>query len=204
LNFQSVKRKFFLVANIARTSEFSLNDLPGAGRMDIVCRFIAQSLFISHGVRRDSAAIVTLLGEPEPPKTVLIKGDEVKYMSPDERNIAGLLKKSLRLKVEKSWKKSSPGIYISSKDVEEVLDCFQSSKIVYLREDGQDLVKNISIDDFLFVLGDHIGVPDELEQIIISKSDMVASLSPISLQADQCIIILHNILDRIERGWSCG
>jgi len=47
-------------------------------------------------------------------------------------------------------------------------------------------------------LGDHLGVREEDERLILKYSDMIISLSPISLQADQCIVIVHYELDRID------
>jgi tRNA (pseudouridine54-N1)-methyltransferase len=195
----SKQRRFLLIANKAKTYDFNINDLPGdGGRMDIVCRFVAQSLFISHGVRRDSCAIVILLGEPEPPKTIVVDGEKVRYMSPDERNIAGLIKKALKKSfgVEKDlWIESTPGVYVSSIEPKKLIERY-CGKIIYLREDGDDIAKTGEIEYATFIIGDHIGVPNSLESYIISRAHKTISISPISLQADQCVVIIHNFLDR--------
>ncbi|HIP63446.1 MAG TPA: tRNA (pseudouridine(54)-N(1))-methyltransferase TrmY [Archaeoglobus profundus] len=194
-------RGFLVIGNKAVTRPFSLKDLAGsAGRMDILCRCVAQAMFISHGIRRDSEIYLLLLGDPDPPKALKILGNEVKYMAPDERNIGGLIRKALSIKVDKDWKISTPGIYIARKSLKDLLDELSNKydQIIYLREDGVDIREIVSkIKNPLFILGDHIGVREEDEKLILKYADMIISLSPISLQADQCIVIVHYELDRI-------
>jgi len=192
-------RAFLIVGNKAVTKPFSLKDLAGsAGRMDIICRCIAQALFISHGIRRDVEVYVLLLGKPDPPKALKILGKEVKYMAPDERNIGGLIRKALSLEVGKDWKQSTPGIYIARKSLKELLD--ELSKrfdVVYLREDGVDIRKiACEFKNPLFVLGDHIGLKPEDEELVLNYAKQIVSVSKLSLQADQCIVIVHYELDR--------
>jgi len=196
-------RGFLVVGNKAVTKPFSLKDLAGsAGRMDILCRCVAQALFISHDVRRDSEIYLLLLGKPDPPKALRILGSEVRYMAPDERNIGGLIRKALQIKVDRDWKLSTPGIYIARKDLKNLLDELSSrfGQIIYLREDGVDIREiACNLKDPLFILGDHIGIKEEDEKVVLKYTDMIVSLSPLSLQADQCIVITHYELDRCSR-----
>lgn len=195
-------RAFLIVGNKAATKPFNLNDLAGsAGRMDILCRCVAQALFISHGIRKDVEVYLLLLGEPDPPKVIRIVGSEVKYMAPDERNIAGLLRKALTVDAGNEWMKSSPGIYIARKSLSELLDELSSKyQVIYLREDGED-IRNAAkdLDNPLFVLGDHLGLNEELESIVLNHTSKIVSVSPLSLQADQCIVIAHYELDRVQQ-----
>jgi len=193
-----MKRVFVLIANKAVTKPFNLNDLAGsAGRMDIVCRFISQSLFISHGIRKNSEVYVILKGEPEPPKALKIIGSEVKYLAPDERNIGGMIRKALGVDVDRNWKKVSPGVYISKKGLEDLLGELVGN-FYYLKEDGED-VFNVRLTNPVFILGDHLGVTEEDEEIIMEKAEKI-SLGKISYQADQCVTILNYILDRYDNG----
>lgn len=192
-------RRFLIVGNLASTQPFSLNDLPGAGRMDILCRCVAQSLFISHGIRKNVEVYLLLLGQPDPPKSVKICGYEVKRMAPDERNIAGHIKKALKLKTGYNWRKVHSGVYISKKGLRDLIDELKCCEIYYLREDGTDIRSIVSeIKEPLFVLGDHIGLKPEDEKIILDYTKEIISVSPLSLQSDQCIVIVHYELDRVE------
>ena len=192
-------RGFLVVGNKAVTKPFSLKDLAGsAGRMDILCRCVAQALFISHGIRRDTEIYLLLLGEPDPPKALMIRGSEVRYMAPDERNIGGLIRKALGLEVGREWRRSTPGIYVARKDLKDLLEeLSRKYEVIYLREDGVDIREVACVlRNPLFVLGDHLGLREEHERIVLNYASKVISLSPLSLQADQCIVIAHYELDR--------
>lgn len=193
-------RAFLVVGNKAVTQPFNLNDLPGAaGRMDILCRCVAQALFYSHGVRKDTEIYLLLMGG-EPNKAIRINGSEVKYMSPDERNIGGLLRKALE-NDKAEWRRSTPGIYSAVKGFKELLQELTNYSPIYLREDGQDIREFSSqLKNPLFVMGDHLGLSEEMERILTSYTDKILSLSSIPLQADQCILISHYELDRVNMG----
>ena len=65
--------------------------------------------------------------------------------------------------------------------------------------DGKD-IRNVvnSMNNPMFVLGDHIGVKSEDEEIIMEFAKEIICVSPLSLQADQCIVIVHYELDRLQ------
>lgn len=193
-------RAFFIVGNKAVTEPFSLNDLPGAGRMDILCRCVAQALLISHGIRRDCEIYLMLLGEPEPPKVIKIVGKEVKNLSPDERNIGGLIRKALSIEVENEWRKSSPGIYVAKNGLDSLLnELSKNYEIIYLREDGKDIRKEAKkLKNPLLILGDHLGLKNENEKIVLKYAKLIVCVSPLSLQADQCITIVNYEMDRSQ------
>ncbi|OYT34104.1 tRNA (pseudouridine(54)-N(1))-methyltransferase TrmY [Archaeoglobales archaeon ex4484_92] len=191
-------RSFLVIGNYAHTEPFKLNDLPGAGRIDILCRCVAQALFISHSIRNYVEVYLLLLGPPNPPKAIKIVGNEVKRMSPDERNIAGHIRKALKKDTNKSWSKVHSGVYIAKKNLEELLRELSSKyEIYYLHENGEDL-HNIakSIKNPLFVIGDHYGLTQDQEKVTKSFARKVVRVSHISLLAEQCITIVHYLLDR--------
>jgi len=191
-------RSFLLVANMAVTKPFNLNGLPNAGRMDLVCRCVAQALFISHGIRKNVHIYVLLLGPPDQPKALLIKGDKVRSMAPDERNIGGIIRKALDIPSINMWRESTTGVYVAKKDIDLLLKD-SSSPIVYLCEEGTDIRTVASkLSDGFFILGDHQGLTCEQKASIRDHVDHTVSVSPNSLQADQCITIVHNELDRMS------
>lgn len=192
-----MSRVFVIIANKAVTGPFNLNDLAGsAGRMDLVCRFISQALFISHGIRKDSKVYAVLKGPPEPVKVLRIDGSDVKYLAPDERNIAGMINKALKVKAEREWRKVSPGVYISRIDLKDLLEFLaKEGEMYYLREDGEP-VENVDFSNPVFILGDHTGVSEGDEEIILRLCRKVVSLGEIPYQADQCVTVLNYIMDR--------
>lgn len=137
-----------------------------------------------------------LLGEPNPPKTVRIDGAEVKYLNPDERSTAALIRNALLQKGE-GERKCSPGIYVSERSYEEVLsNISKESKMLYLKEEGED-IRNVDLpEDCTFVLGDDQDLTKEEEHILMSYDPRKVSLGPLSYHADHCITIVNNELDR--------
>lgn len=191
-------RSFLIIGNDAVTEPFSLNDIPGAGRMDILCRCVSQALFLSHSIRKDVEIFLLLLGKPDPPKAIRIVSNEIRRMSPDERNIAGHIRRALGVKLAKNWTETNSGIFVARKSLEELLsELSKRYSVYYLREDGREIDEVVSfIKDPLFVLGDHKGVKSDDESIILNFATMIVSVSKLSLMAEQCIVITHHKLDK--------
>lgn len=191
-------KDFLIIGHKAVTGSFSLNDLPGAaGRMDILCRCINAALFLSHDLRRDVRVFLLLKGEPSPPKVIRFDSGAVRYLNPDERSAASLIKKALEKKALDFWTESTQGVSVKKGDLDDLLKEMKK-KIIYLREDGEDIRKK-EINDYsdpLFVLGDHLGLTDHEEEIIRGYDHEIISVGPSSLHADHCIILLHNEMDR--------
>uniref|UniRef100_A0A7J2TKK5 tRNA (pseudouridine(54)-N(1))-methyltransferase n=1 Tax=Archaeoglobus fulgidus TaxID=2234 RepID=A0A7J2TKK5_ARCFL len=194
-------RGFLIVGNEAFTEPFNLNDLPGAGRIDVLCRCVSQALFLSHSIRKDVEVYLLLLGKPDPPKAVKIVSNELKRMSPDERNIAGHIRKAVGFKISKEWTETNSGIFVARKDIRELLEELSKKyKIYYLREDGRDIRDEVSsIKSPLFVLGDHLGLKQSEEDAVLEMAEKVISVSRLSLMAEQCITIVHYELDRLDK-----
>ncbi|HEX7627655.1 MAG TPA: tRNA (pseudouridine(54)-N(1))-methyltransferase TrmY, partial [Candidatus Methanoperedens sp.] len=174
------------------------NDLPGAaGRMDILCRCVNASLFLSHDLRRDVRVFLIMKGEPSPPKLIRFDGSMIRYLSPDERSAASLIKKALEKNAQDFWTESTPGVSVRKGDLEDLLKELDK-KIIYLREDGEDIRKKMFAEAFdtLFVLGDHLGLTEDEERIVVGYDPEIISVGPLSLHADHCIVLLHNEMDR--------
>ena len=191
-------RRFIVIGHRAITSaDFKLDDLCGStGRLDILLRCVNAAFFLSHGIRRDVEITLMLLGEPNPPKTIRINGTEVKYLNPDERSTAALIRNALLQKGE-GERKCSPGIFVSERSYEEVLsNISKESKVYYLKEDGEDIRKVPLGEDVTFVLGDDRDLTDVEEEILMRYEPKKLSLGPISYHADHCVTVVNNELDR--------
>ncbi|AEF97096.1 UPF0217 protein [Methanotorris igneus Kol 5] len=201
-------REFIFKANKTITSSnINLKDLPGScGRLDLVCRCVSSAFFLSHDIRRDVIFYAVFYGEPNPPVALKFVGNELKKVSPDERNIAIFIKKALK-KFEETpenkkteWTESTPGIYVAKKEFRDIIleKKNEGKRILYLHKEGKDF-ENVKInenEDVMFVLGDHIGIGEEDEKFLEDIGAEKVSLSPLELHADHCIVIVHNILDK--------
>ncbi|MCK5309526.1 MAG: tRNA (pseudouridine(54)-N(1))-methyltransferase TrmY [Thermoplasmata archaeon] len=185
---------------VCTDGRFSLNDLTGStGRLDILLRCINSSFMLSNDIRRDIDLYLVLQGEPDAPKTLLLRGSELKYLNPDERATASLVKNALMQKnITEEWRKSTPGIMIARLDFPSLLKQLENRRIVYLKEEGQSLNDaELSMDD-VFVLGGKEDISAQEEELISKWPDTLKiSLGPKSLHADHCITVALNALDNL-------
>ena len=194
-------KRFVVVGHRAATSgDFKLDDMAGgAGRLDILLRCINSALFLSHGIRRDAEIYLVLLGEPNPPRTIRINGGEVRYLNPDERSTGALVRNALLKKLDDEEIRSSPGIYVSKRSFEQVLqDLAPISRLVYLKEDGKDVREQDLDGDVTFIISDHQDLREDEERLLMERSPLTVTLGPTSYHADYCITIMLNELDRRE------
>ncbi len=190
-------KRFAIVGHLAATAgTFSLNDLPGsAGRMDVLCRCVNAALFLSHDLRDDVECYLILCGEPGPEKTVLFVGGEVRYLSPDERSSASLIKKALALPCGDTFRESTPGVYVRRGGLARLLG---EHPFAVLAEEGSDIRHESSLPE-AYLLSDHRNFSSEELELIAGRSRH--SVGPKSLHADHAITVLQNELDRREHGW---
>lgn len=193
-------KEFILLSLKARTDpDFSLDDLPGAGRMDLICRTISNTLWISNELRRDSVIHVSMNGPRASPKIISFDGKTLKGLDPDERSIAKAiklaLKEGLNLKLNEE-KEVSGGIKISKKAFETLIKEKSGNQLVYLHPKGEDLREFRFNKDLIFILGDNIGLPRKTEKLLDRLGAKKIKLGPKMIFASHCPVIVHNELDR--------
>jgi tRNA (pseudouridine54-N1)-methyltransferase len=199
LELEGMRRFIVIGHRVATSGDFNLNDLCGsAGRLDILLRCINSSFFLSHAIRRDVELFLILKGEPHPPRTIRVNGREIKYLNPDERSTAALIRNALLKKLDGEVR-STPGIYISKRNFEDVIEEVAKTQLIYLKEDGEN-IKDVKIkDNATFVLSDDRNLNEEEESILEKYNAHKVSLGPLDLHTDHCIILVHNEMDRRDK-----
>jgi tRNA (pseudouridine54-N1)-methyltransferase len=188
---------FAIVGHLARTDgNFSINDLPGSGgRMDILCRCVNASLFLSHDLRRDVDCYLILLGAPSGPKTVKFSGSAVRSLSPDERSAAALIKKVIDVPCGSEFREGAEGVSIRKGGLERLA---QDMPLAVLDETGED-IRKAPVLPGAFLLSDHQNFTDAENELV--RDCPRYSVGPKCLHADHTITVLHNELDRRMSGW---
>ncbi len=182
----------------ATTPEFFLKDLPGSGgRMDLVARCVISALWLSRDMRRDSRIVFSLNGPPDPPLAISFDGGELERVSPDERNISIWIKKTLKQRkdVGEDWLETHKGIQISRKSFWNLLEERKDKNLYILQEEGDDIREVKPRGEDIFVLGDHIGLPENGKFAEKFGAKRI-SVGPESYFSSQSISIVHNELDR--------
>ncbi len=200
----SMKRFVVTGHRAVTTGDFKLDDISGgAGRLDILVRCVNSALFLSHGIRKDSECWLILEGGEDAPKTVIFKGESVRYLNPDERSTASLIRNALMKPLPEDQEiQASPGVFIVRMGFKDVLDKLsEDGKLIYLREDGTDCRDYQFPENPVFVLGDDRDPTPEEEKELLSHDPDRIRLGPLSLHANHCITVVHNEMDYREASY---
>lgn len=194
-------RRFLLIAHRVPTSgAFTLNDLAGGGgRMDEVARAVSTAFTLSNDLRRDTEMTIVFSAEPPPAaRKVELVGARLRYLNPDERSTAALLKNALARTADLPRElESSPGLRVAPCDPAGVLREFlQRPGAAWLTESGGPLAAwEAPPERATFVLSDPFE-PTPAEQALLEASGVPRlSVGPRSLRASQVADAVHRELD---------
>ena len=198
-------RTFVYFSGTARTSG-NFDDLMQAGRMDIVCHVIINSMFLSRAKRNDTRVDLVFYGQPDPPKHIILQpekslpetGIEKGSLDLSKKDVAGFIRKML-YKYRKGEKHEVfNGCFIEKKNLYDVLEELEGEgkEIFVLDDDGENIrdLKSEDLKNAAFVLGDHDGFPDkELKRL--KKNYRTVKVGDKVYFASQVITIVNNELD---------
>ncbi len=185
-------RSFVLYSRRGKTSgNFDIENLSSEGRMDLICRCISSSMFLSYKKRENTRVYVVLNGPPNPPITVCFTENSNFY--PDERSTAKLIKKILSSKIEREWKEVD-GVMVAKKSFQEIVSGL-AGNLYILHEKGKP-IKHIK-ENPVFILGDNIGIPKKEENRILEKGEKI-SLGKTKYLTSSCIAVLNWLCDNYE------
>ena len=191
-------REFVVVGHDAPTTpEFSLDDLPGAGRLDVLCRCVTSAFLLSHDIR-EAVRVRLVLGGAY---VVRFEGSELRHLRPDERSAASLVRGALEAREEAIGAMEanpSPGVYVRSGGFERAVDeAGERDELLVLHEDGEPLV-DLPDDppgDVTVVLSDHRDFTDDEAETLRDAGARRVSVGPRALHADHAITVAHNYLN---------
>ena len=198
-----MRRFLLLVHRVPLTGSFTLNDLAGgAGRMDEVARAVSTAFTLSNDLRRDTEMTLLFVAEPPPAaRKIEIVGARLRYLHPDERSTAALLKNALVRSTNFPRElESSPGLRVAPADPEAELRSFLARPgSVWFTESG------LPVGEHTFPAGDVGAVlsdpydPSDAETAVLRDSGVPRlSVGPRSLRSSQVVDLVHNALDLRE------
>jgi tRNA (pseudouridine54-N1)-methyltransferase len=193
-------RRFVVIGQKARAStDFLLVDIPStSGRLDVLLRCLRAALLVSHGVRRDTVVYLSLLGLPDVPRTLRFDGAAARYLRPDERSLATVVKKALATVVhDAGFALVRNGVAIAAGGWDAVLAELGDAPSYLLEEGAPDIRDCATLRaDAAFILGDHMGLPESLRALVIERGAIPISVGPTSLHTEDVITLVVNELDR--------
>ena len=186
------------------TPDFSSDDLPGAGHLEIVCHCFANALFYSLQLRDDVRVHIALDGPAAPPKVVRIESEGLGSLDGfDERALAAVLSRALAdgrgLDLNEEVQ-SRPGVFIAKRSFESLVRQQSESGDVYLlQKRGTDVREVAFAERSTFVFSDHLSMPKQADRFLLRLGARALSVGPKMLFASQCITLVHDELDRQKR-----
>ena len=186
-------RRFVVLAHeLSASAAIGLDDLPGTGRLDLLCRCVTSALLVSHDVREDARIDLVIDGY-----VVRFDGGSIRRLNPDERSTAALIRDALADRSEAVGAMAatvSPGVSVRRGDLEGTLERLDGT-LVELHAEGRPIAEEKPPADPVFVLSDHREFTAEEAELLSARADRRASLGPRALHADQAITVAHNYLD---------
>jgi tRNA (pseudouridine54-N1)-methyltransferase len=198
-----VRRILLLAHRVPVSGAFTLNDLAGgAGRMDEVARSVSTAFTLSNDLRRDTEMTVLFVAEPPPrARRIRLVGPRLRFLNPDERSTAALLKNALVRSIPAEREtEASPGLFVGPVDPEaEVREFAGLPGAFWLTESGSPLRESPLLDGgFAAVLSDPYDPSEAEAALLVSLGLPKLALGPRSIRSSQCLDVLHNEADQRE------
>jgi len=157
---------------------------------------VRSSLFMSYGLRRDSKLIFY---QAHSGKLILIEGDKLRYMGPNERSISILLSMSARKLLSGDLERnleSSPGITIIKNDIVPSIIRQENSLLLYQSREGLDL-RTVKFTDRT-VLVCKLNPEMIIEDVIGLFGKHTHNMIGVKLddEAEKAILLTNNEIDR--------
>jgi tRNA (pseudouridine54-N1)-methyltransferase len=198
-------RRFLLLAHrVPPDGRFSLNDLAGAGgRMDEVARTVSTAFTLSNDLRRDTELTLLFVARPPPEsRRIELSGARLRFLNPDERSTAALLKNALvRAAAYPTPFESSPGLRVGPVDPPAALREFAARPgTIWLCERGDPIARWGPVPaDIGAILSDPDDPTPEEEAVLRASGAARISVGPRSLRTSQVMDAVQRELDLRER-----
>lgn len=189
-------REFVVTAHDAPTTPgFSLDDLPGAGRVDVLCRAVSAAVFTSHGIR-EAVRVHLVVQDTD---TITVDTRSLRNARPDERSIAGLLNTALAASDDAIGHQPAapaPGIELRHHGLEPTLtDRLDTTPVFLLDESGTPITDVAVPGDAAFVLSDHDEFTAAERERLEAYADETVRFGPTTVHTDHAVTLAHHWLD---------
>jgi tRNA (pseudouridine54-N1)-methyltransferase len=202
-------REFIMRARRARThGNIDLEHLSKEGKIDTICASVANALWISEDMRRDTNIHAVLEGPDRGPKTISFFGSDLRGVHYDERSLALIIKEALRRGENLALNEEAhvrAGVKVAKKSFERLVweKTLQRTQLgercpqlVVLDKNGEDIRKAMLSRNILVVFGSAEGLPPKTEKFMKDMGAKRVNIGPITLFASNCPVIINNELDR--------
>lgn len=195
-------RTFVIRARKGTVSADKVFSQVGSGaHFEIIAHTLMNAFYFSNGMRRDVEVYVVLDSAADFPRTIkFASNEELSFPGFNEHAIlqvvASTLEKGNRIQ-KGEMQKIAPGIQIFGYGFETLMQKLQDENTVYLLDKKGEDVRSVQFDtQGVFVLSDHLAMPKNNIKALERRGVKKISLGRKILFASQCVVLVHNELDR--------
>lgn len=180
------ERVFLIISNTVDVYKpVNVKSLTQHGRLDVLCRSISSVFYLSDNFRTDS--ILNIFFKLNN-LVLTLEGNSIRNMSPDEKSIAGILKKVFS-------GSNFPGVQLKAASFEDFLNTLVKPALLHIN--GEDLGNDENIRNFTsFILGDQEGISLEMEKMLVNIPKI--RIGQHEYLSSQCITIINYLKDTKE------
>lgn len=172
------------------------------GHFEVIAHTVMNAFFISNGFRQDVEVYIVLESSEDFPRTIKLSSNEGLSLSGfHEQAILEIVELALKesANLQKDGTQTiAPGLHVYGFGFEKCVGSLLAARPVYLLDrKGQDLRSMQFPSDPVFVLSDHLAMPKNSVKGLMRKGMQAISLGRKMLFASQCVVLIHDELDRL-------
>ncbi|OGT39786.1 MAG: hypothetical protein A3F12_04485 [Gammaproteobacteria bacterium RIFCSPHIGHO2_12_FULL_38_14] len=177
------------------------SQVGSGGHFEIIAHTLANAFYFSNGMRTDVEVYVVLDSAPDFPRTL-------KFSSNNKLSFSGFHEHAILEVVSSALARGSkvtkgdvqtiePGIEIYGFGFDTLMKRLQEQSPIYLLDKKGEDIRSINLEQqCVFVLSDHLPMPKNSIKGLERRGLTKISLGRKMLFASQCIVLIHNELDR--------
>lgn len=177
------------------------SEVGKGAHIEIIAHTLANAFFYSNGMRDDVVVYVVLESSSDFPRTLKFTSKEkLSFPGFHEQAILNVIVDALEKgkNIQKgAIKKINPGIELFGFGFETLIKEIKTQAPIYiLDKKGTDVRLKSLNQDGIFVLSDHMAMPKNSIKGLERQGAIKLSLGNRMLFASQCVVLIHNELDR--------
>lgn len=175
---------------------------------EIIAHTLMNAFYFSNGMRTDVEVYIVLDSAPDFPRTLKFSSHEhLSFPGFHEKAffdvIVSALTRGNKIKKDETLIIES-GIEIYGFGFDTLMKKLQGHHTIYLLDKKGNDIRNMTLEEnSLFVLSDHLAMPKNSIHVLERKGLIKMSLGKKILFASQCVVLVHNELDRQQESIGC-
>lgn len=177
------------------------SQVGGKAHLEVVAHSVINAFFISSDFRTDVEVYIVLDSSEDFPRTIRLSSSEGLSLSGFHEDavialIEAALKDSCGLQKNET-RATSRGVQVSGFGFETLISELIQTRPLYLLDRKAEDIRQITLEDNpVFILSDHLVMPKKTIAGLQRKGLHTVSLGKRMLFASQCIVLIHDQMDR--------